>query len=98
MSRYQHGCTCERCRTRGFMGPAILVTLGVLLLLSEFTRWDFSDTWPILLIVIGVVKMLSSNASAEGHVSGYIAYPQYMPPQNIPPANTGTNQGQVSNG
>ncbi|MGZ4814031.1 MAG: LiaI-LiaF-like domain-containing protein [Terriglobales bacterium] len=101
MSRYINGCTCERCRTRGFMGPAILVTLGVLLLLGEFTRWDFGDTWPILLIVIGVVKMLSSSTSTEGHISGYLAYPQFGPPAptNVPPTgSTGTNPGQVSNG
>ncbi|HVZ16222.1 MAG TPA: DUF5668 domain-containing protein [Terriglobales bacterium] len=101
MSCNVKGCTCERCRTRGFMGPAILVTLGLLLLLGQFTRWDFGDTWPILLIVIGVVKMLSSNASTEGHISGYLAYPQYVAPvpPNVPPSGpAGADQGQVSNG
>lgn len=51
------------------MGPIVLMTLGVLFLLGEFTRWDFGRTWPILLIAIGVVKVLSSSSSSDaGHV------------------------------
>ena len=98
MSHYRNGCTCERCKTRGLMGPALLVTLGVLLLLSELHVVAFDYTWPVLLIVIGVVKVVQSNASMEGHVSGYMAYPGYVvtPTAPAPPANP--NQGQVSNG
>lgn len=102
MSRYQNGCTCERCRTRGMMGPAILVTLGILLLLSEMNVVAFDYTWPVLLIVIGVVKVLQSNASMQGHQQ-YPPYPGYptVPPQ-VPPAapggTPGSNQAGVSNG
>jgi len=103
MTRYMNGCTCERCKTRGLMGPAILVTLGILLLLNEFHTVSFDYTWPVLLIVIGVVKVLQSNASMEGHTGPYVAYPGYpvappaaTPPVAPPPA--GSNQGQVSNG
>jgi Domain of unknown function (DUF5668) len=101
MSHYMNGCSCERCRTRGFLGPAILVTLGVLLLLGQFTRWDFGDTWPILLIVIGVVKVVQSNASTEGHVGGYVAYPPYPVAPSVPPVvppPPSSDQGQVSHG
>ena len=31
----QPRCTCGRCTIRGFMGPAIITTLGILFLLSE---------------------------------------------------------------
>jgi hypothetical protein len=97
MSHYRNGCTCERCKMRGLMGPAILVTLGVLLLLSELHVVAFAYTWPVLLIVIGVVRILQSNASMEGHVSDYVVYPGYpVAPPATPPA--GSNQGQVSNG
>lgn len=103
MSRYENGCTCERCRTRGLMGPAILVTLGILLLLGEMQVLSFDYTWPVLLIVIGVVKVLQSNASTQGHQQPYPAYPGYpvAPPQAPPAPPTGTpgsHQGQVSNG
>lgn len=64
-SRY---CSCARCRCRGFMGPVVLITLGALFLLGEYVPGvDFGDLWPILLIAIGVVKLLESTASTEGH-------------------------------
>ena len=99
MSHYHNSCTCERCRTRGMMGPAILVTLGVLLLLGETHVVSFDYTWPVLLIVIGVVKVLQSNASLAGHQQ-YPMYPGYpVAPPQVPPAppTSGSNQG-VSNG
>jgi|tagenome__1003787_1003787.scaffolds.fasta_scaffold20507029_2 hypothetical protein len=100
MSHYRNGCTCERCKTRGLMGPAILVTLGVILLLDQFNVVGFWSAAPVLLIVIGLVKVLQSNASMEGHVNEYVAYPGYIvtptAPVAAPPQNP--NQGQVSNG
>jgi hypothetical protein len=36
-----------------FAGPVTLITLGVLFLLHEFTRYSFHRTWPIMLIAIG---------------------------------------------
>ncbi|HEX8810507.1 MAG TPA: DUF5668 domain-containing protein [Terracidiphilus sp.] len=53
------------------MGPAVLITLGVLFLLDQITHvgWlDFGSTWPALLIMIGLVLFLEHNASAAGHV------------------------------
>lgn len=99
MSRYMNQCTCERCKTRGYMGPAILVTLGVILLLDQFNYVDFWRSAPILLIVIGLVKVLQGNASTEGHVDNYVVYPPYVvtAPQQVAPPSP-TNQGQVSNG
>ena len=61
-------CYCERCRTRKVMGPAILVTLGILFLLDSTSRVGFGRTWPAILLVIGVVKLMQSNASSEGHI------------------------------
>ena len=61
-------CHCERCRTRRLMGPAMLVTLGVLFLLDSVSRVEFGRTWPAILLVIGVVKLMQSNASSAGHV------------------------------
>ena len=60
-------CQCQRCRTRKLMAPAILVTLGVLFLLDNISRVDFGRTWPAILLVIGVVKLVQSNASSDGH-------------------------------
>lgn len=61
-------CSCERCQRRGLMGPAVLITVGVIFLLAEFSRrFDFGDLWPLILIVIGVIKLLEYGASTEGH-------------------------------
>ena len=101
MSNYVNGCSCERCHMRGFMAPAILITVGVLFLLGEFTRFDFGDTWPALLIVIGVVMVLQTHASTQGHISGYVAYPNYplMPVQPAAPQPpVSSDSGQVSHG
>jgi hypothetical protein len=74
-------CRCERCRTNKLMGPAMLVTLGVLFLLDSVGRVGFGRTWPAILLVIGVVKLMQSNASYDGHIGT-------LPPAgsaNIPP-------------
>lgn len=91
MNGYRYGCSCGRCRSRGIMGPAVLVTLGVLLLLSEVGTIRFHYTWPVLLIVIGLVRVWQSTTSNEGHNS----YGGMVPP-GAPPADPGT--GQVQNG
>jgi hypothetical protein len=81
MDNYEpsQSCCCMRCRGRGLMGPAVLVTLGLLFLLSEFGVAHFERTWPILLIVIGLVKVLSGNLDTAGHVE-VIAPPAQGPP------------------
>ena len=79
--RYNSSCGCARCRAHGFMGPAVLITLGVLFLLDQMVHTyflAFHRTWPALLIVIGLVMFLQYNASAVGHVPR-----EYM---GIPPA------------
>jgi Domain of unknown function (DUF5668) len=62
-------CTCAYCRLRGLMGPVILITVGVLFLIGQYSRYSFGDLWPVLLIVIGVILVLQSLASKQGHIS-----------------------------
>lgn len=82
--RYNPSCGCPRCRAHGFIGPAVLITLGVLFLLDQMTHsyWlSFGRTWPALLIVIGLVKFLQHNVPATGHIPR-----EYMvPPPGQPP-------------
>jgi hypothetical protein len=86
---YHPVCVCERCRTRKLMGPAVLVTLGVLFLLDNVSSVDFGKTWPALLLVIGVVKLVQSNASYTGHIGplppGGQGYPPSAPPPPVMP-------------
>ncbi|MGE5204517.1 MAG: LiaI-LiaF-like domain-containing protein [Chlamydiota bacterium] len=53
---------------RVLMGPAVLVTIGGLLLLEAVHVASFGRTWPILLLVIGLIKVLQSNASRSGQI------------------------------
>ena len=53
------------------MGPAVLITLGVLFLIDQYSMWGIGRTWPILLIVIGIVLLARRNASTEGHVDAW---------------------------
>jgi hypothetical protein len=93
-------CYCERCRTRRLMGPSILITVGVLFLLDSTSRVSFGRTWPAILLVIGVVKLMQSNASSEGHFGALprgpvmptmpsMAPPQQMPQNPEQPASSG---------
>jgi hypothetical protein len=69
--RYNPYCSCGRCRAHGFMGPAVLITIGVLFLIDQMghMHWmDFGFTWPALLIVIGLIKLLEHTASINGHI------------------------------
>ena len=43
---------------RALTGPIVLTTLGVLITLDYFQSISFSRTWPVLLIVFGLCKML----------------------------------------
>jgi hypothetical protein len=92
-------CQCQMCRTRRLMGPAILVTLGVLFLLDSVSRIGFGRTWPAILLVIGVVKLMQSNASGSGHVGplppGAPGFPPTVPPA-APTGVAGTVPGSES--
>jgi len=51
------------------MGPVVLITLGVLFLTGRLGwGYQFRELWPVLLIVIGAVKLFESMASTQGHV------------------------------
>jgi hypothetical protein len=82
------GCQCARCRTRRIMGPAILLTIGSLSLLGTFHVASFSRTWPVILLVVGAVKLIQGSASIEGHVgaTGTGAVTQGAPITSAPPA------------
>lgn len=84
-------CQCDRCRTNRLMGPAMLVTLGVLFLLDSTSRISFGRTWPAILLVIGVVKLIQSNASYTGHVGPLPPGTSVPPTAPPPPADPGSS-------
>ena len=46
---------------RAITGPIILITIGVLFAFDRFTEFRFTQTWPVLLIVIGLLKLLGGG-------------------------------------
>jgi Domain of unknown function (DUF5668) len=73
-------CHCQSCTIRGLVGPAVVITVGVLWLLDQMHggRLYFGSTWPVILIVIGLLHLAGSMASREGHVTA--------PQQGAPPS------------
>jgi hypothetical protein len=94
----QFRCRCQSCTIRGMMGPAILITLGILFLLHEMHggRFDFGNTWPVLLMVIGLLLLASSIAPRDGHIEPPPLPTQVPPgmPHTPPPPASNSLQGQ----
>ena len=43
-------------------GPMILITLGLMFLADQVVPgWGIGRTWPVLLVVVGVVRLLEST-------------------------------------
>lgn len=57
-------------------GPILLITLGVLMAVDVHGPFGFSRTWPVLIIVFGVLKLLER------------AFARPLPPQ-VPPYGPG---------
>ena len=91
-------CACRRCTIRGLMGPAVIITVGVLFLLDQMSGGNFSfgNTYPMILIVIGIISLAAAAASSEGHVSGTMPPQPPMAPPAAPtaPQNQFPGQGQ----
>jgi hypothetical protein len=68
----------NRSTLRAIRAPVTLITLGVLFALNNFTRYGFSETWPVLLIVFGVLSLLCREGSATALPSRY-GYPPPPP-------------------
>lgn len=87
MSNHVH-CNCQRCTIRGLRGPVIVVTIGVLFLLQELLGgfFDFSNTYPVIIIVIGLMSLACALAPSEGHISTAAPMPTGAPPPpGVPP-------------
>jgi len=81
-------CNCRSCTIRSLMGPAVLITVGVLFLLEQtHSGFSFRQTWPVMLVVIGIINLASAMAPMDGHISSSGAPP--VPPAwtPVPPAN-----------
>lgn len=83
-------CRCPRCTIRALVGPALIITVGVLFLLQQMRGgyFDFGNTYPVILVVMGAILLASSLAPMEGHINT-----NAPPAPPAPPAAPGANSG-----
>lgn len=72
------GSSGEVSIARAIRGPITLITIGVLFALNNFTRYRFEQTWPVLLIVFGLLSLMRRSAEPP--------LPPAPPPSYTPPA------------
>jgi hypothetical protein len=96
---------------RAIRGPITLITLGTLFALQNFTRFGFDQTWPVLLIVFGLLSLMQRGAAPpratqmppappppRGYTgTSYSRSPYSQPPagNNPPPSESSTPGGSV---
>jgi hypothetical protein len=76
---------------RSFSGPAVLITVGVLQLLNNLhDRWwgvpGWGRTWPVILLVIGVIKLTERTGHNGGQppvIPGPLPDVQQPPPSEV---------------
>jgi hypothetical protein len=64
---------------RAIRGPITLITIGVLFALNNFTQYGFDRTWPVILIVFGLLSLLrrGTHPTGTGSVPGGPPPPPY---------------------
>lgn len=88
----------ERSMIRAMRGPITLITVGVLFAFNNFTEYRFDQTWPVILIVFGLMSLLGRGADriAPPPPNMYPPPPPGFPQQGFPPAGGYTQQGSYS--
>ena len=67
---------------RSIKGPVIMITIGVLFAADRFTDYHFHQTWPVLLIVIGLLQLVGGRSRRSDYYSP--GYPPSAPPPDEP--------------
>jgi len=79
---------------RSIRGPITLITVGALFALNNFTQYRFDQTWPVLLIVFGLLSLLrrGTERMAPSMPQGAPTYGFPPPPAPPPPPAGGYRQ------
>jgi len=51
-------------------GPLMLITLGILFAIDHFGPFSFGRTWPLLIIVFGILKLLERAVARPEPATG----------------------------
>ena len=76
----------NRSLVQAIRGPVTLITLGVLFALNNFTNYGFDKTWPVLLIVFGLLSLMRRGLEPVPPPAPSFPPPNF-PPSNFPPPN-----------
>lgn len=71
---------------RAIRGPVTLITVGVLFAMNNFTPYRFHQTWPVLLIVFGLLSLVRRGVEPLPPPPAPLPY-NYQPP---PPTASGS--------
>lgn len=80
---------------RSIKGPVIMITIGVLFAADRFTDYHFHQTWPVLLIVIGLMQLLVGRGRYRGN---YYPPPSSSGPSSSGPSSSGPGAGGMKPG
>lgn len=58
-------------------GPVTLITIGALFAINNFTPYGFEKTWPVILIVFGLLTLIGRGAAPAPPPPP--PYPRYAP-------------------
>jgi hypothetical protein len=75
---------------RRLTGPSVLLLLGVIALLHQADLVSWHLFWPLLLILIGLLKLAQRAALAAAGDEAYNYYPGAGYPYGVPPQQPGT--------
>jgi Domain of unknown function (DUF5668) len=72
---------------RAIRGPIMVITVGVLFALNNFTQYNFGETWPVLIIVAGLISLLGRGTSqpTPPPAPPYSTYQPPVAPTYAPP-------------
>ncbi len=62
-------------------GPVLLITVGILFAMHQAGRLSFGRSWPLLIIVLGVMKLIERVLAPVP--------PRVVPPDTVPPYGPG---------
>src|SRR5204863_1061833 len=82
----------ERSIIHAIRGPITLITVGVLFALNNFTSYGFDKTWPVLLIVFGLLSLMRRGLAPDQPPPPPAYAPPFPPPPYPPPPATGYSQ------
>jgi hypothetical protein len=81
---------------RAIKGPVMMITVGVLFALENFTPFGFSRTWPVLLVVAGILNLAKGPRPSRRSVRYQVQWGVSPTPAPPPPPPAGPSWAQTA--